>query len=232
MAHSSWGTGWPECDRSNIVTLVRADGLRIALHRDAVDLVAILLDVTEALGYDVLPGQTWGYACRAIAGTSRPSNHSWGNTLDINSLANPQRRPLTTHLPAEVVNLWRGCGFRWGGDYVTSTPDPMHFEFMGTVDDARRKAADLRAFLSAQGGQSPPSPRPAPRPYPGLARMGDSGSHVRVWQQVLRERGYSVAVDGAYGPATNHVVWHWQAHHGLLADGVAGPATWHSLLFT
>jgi hypothetical protein len=238
MADGSFGPGWPNCDRSHIVTLARADGLRIALHADVADLVAILMDLTEALGYDIVVGETWGYACRAIAGTSVPSNHSWGTAVDINSLQNPQRRPLTTNLPDDIVQLWASHGFRWGGSYKTSTPDPMHFEFMGTASQARQAAADLRAFFAALGAQVPTPapagfPKPAPRPYPGEARMGDRGPHVRVWQHVLRERGYAVAVDGIFGPATNHVVWHWQGTHHppLTVDSIAGQATWHSLLY-
>jgi hypothetical protein len=102
MAHSSFGGGWPSCNRSRIVTLVRSDGLRIPLHQDLIDLVQICLDVTEALGYDVKSGQTWGYACRPIAGTNKPSNHSWGTGVDINSLDNPRRArglPMVTNIP-------------------------------------------------------------------------------------------------------------------------------------
>jgi hypothetical protein len=110
MAHSSFGGGWPSCNRSRIVTLVRSDGLRIPLHQDLIDLVQICLDVTEALGYDVKSGQTWGYACRPIAGTNKPSNRSWGTAVDINSLDNPRR---ARGLPEKNRRRCEGCWSPW-----------------------------------------------------------------------------------------------------------------------
>jgi len=245
MAHSSFGTGWPACDRSKIVTLVRADGLRLPLHRDLVELAAISLDVVEALGYDIRPDWTWGYACRAVAGTRTPSNHSWGTAGDINAPRNPRRArglPMVSDIPAKVIAFLEGVGWTWGGRWAW--PDPMHFEWRGTAADARRTADNLRRFFAAQGGKTPPPPqhvgsprRPAPRTYPGPCRMGDgmppakASSTVRVWQQVLVERGYDLKADGQFGQATNHVVVHWQQGHALKPDGIAGPATWHSLLY-
>lgn len=234
MANSSFGSGWPNCNRSSIVTLSRPDGLRLPVHRDLADLVSICIDVTEALGYDVLPGQSWGYACRQIAGTNSPSNHSWGTAIDINAPSNPRRKrglPMVTNIPRAIVNFWKGQGFRWGGDF--SWPDPMHFEFMGSASQARQNAENLRRFFAAQGGNPPPPPRPSAPPYPGTVRMGDRGNAVRVWQQAFRDRrGYrDLVVDGIFGQATSHVVWHFQTHNGLTVDRVAGPRTWHVLWF-
>lgn len=237
MAHISFGPGWPTCDRSRIVTLVRRDGLRLPIHRDLADLTSLLMDLTEALGYDIRPDWTWGYSCRPIAGTNRPSNHSQGTAVDINAPVNPRRsdRRLVTNLPARVIDLWRGHGFVWGGAW--SWPDPMHFEFVGTTAQARATAARLRHFLAVVGGRPAPQPparlgRPAYRDFPGVARMGDTGWHVQVWQQVLRERGYAILADGVFGPATNHVLVDWQRRHNppLTVDGIAGPETWHNLL--
>lgn len=232
MADRSWGRGWPACQRQLIHTLVRADGLRLPVHQDLTGLVAILLDLTEMAGYDVKPGQTWGFACRPIAGTSTASNHSWGTAVDINAPSNPRKRPLTTNIPRSVVNLWKNHGFRWGGDYVGSTPDPMHLEFMGSTADAQRIEARLRKFLGAATPQVPHRPvrRPPMLAFPGQARVGDRGAAVSGWQRQLVAAGYDIAVDGVFGPATHHVVRDWQAKHGLVADGVAGRLTWASLI--
>lgn len=245
MADPSFGRGYPDCSGPRVV-LARKDGLRLVVHRELAELVTILLDLTELMGYDVKPGQTWGFACRAIRGSSRPSNHSWATAIDVNSLENPQRRPLTTRLPKRVVDLWKAHGFRWGGDYTTSTPDPMHFEFMGTVAQARAILARAKAFLAAHGQPAPPAParpvarpgRPPWRPYPGPVRLGMGSperpnADVKVWQQLLRERGYpGIVVDGVFGNATNHVMFDWQRKHPpLRIDAVGGPATWHSLLY-
>lgn len=229
MADASWGSGYPDCNRSKIVTLSRKDGLRIALHINIVELVGILIDLTEMMGYDVKPGQTWGFACRAIRGSDRPSNHSWGTAIDINAPSNPMGKKLVTDIPPAVRKLWKDHGFRWGGDYA-GRKDAMHFEFMGTVADAQRITKQLKAFLS--DGDLPSGAPPA-YAYPGVAKRGDSGPPVRVWQQALNSHGGAhLTVDGDFGPATERAVRDFQRSHNppLSVDGVAGPATWHWLI--
>jgi hypothetical protein len=126
--------------------------------------------------------------CRAVAGTNQPSNHSWGTAVDINAPMNPRRRPLTTNIPRKVRELWKANGFRWGGDYVTATPDPMHFEFMGSVADARAVTARLRRFLANAG--------PPPRERPRTTAPGEKG-RIMTLQRLLR-----VTPDGLIGPIT------------------------------
>lgn len=233
MAHSSFGTGWPNCQPQNMVVLKRADGFARAFHKAVAELIAICIDVTEALGYDVRPGDSWGYSCRPIAGTSTPSNHSWGTAADINATTNPRRadRAFVSDIPRVVVDFWKGVGFRWGGNF--SWPDPMHFEWMGTTDQARQKAADLRAFFAAQGGNTPPPPTPTGEVgyvIPETIRQGSTGSTVRKCQGLLLAHGYSLSLDGDFGPATHSTVTSFQRSHGLAVDGIVGPHTWRSLI--
>lgn len=77
----------------------------------------------------------------------------------------------------------------------------------------------------------PPVLKIPDRRYPGQVRLGDRGSEVGAWQQALAERGAPLKVDGIFGPATHHVVVDWQTKHGLIPDGVAGPRTWHTVLY-
>ena len=61
----------------------------------------------------------------------------------------------------------------------------------------------------------------------GLKAKGD----LVVWAQLhLLGSGMSVSVDGDFGPGTLSAVKRFQAAHGLVADGVIGPATWSVLL--
>jgi len=48
---------------------------------------------------------------------------------------------------------------------------------------------------------------------------------VRSVQERLATFGYTVAVDGVYGPQTTRAVRHFQKVNGLVADGIAGPIT-------
>jgi len=61
-------------------------------------------------------------------------------------------------------------------------------------------------------------------------REGSNGEAVRGVQTLLVKNGRSVAVDGAFGPATKSAVVGFQSAHGLAADGIVGPATWEHLV--
>ncbi len=125
---------------------VTVGGVSLPVHRLFAPIVHHCLSCMVAGGYRLVRGQCWGYANRPIGGTHTPSNHSWGLAVDLNSLRNPQRRPLRTDMPRWVVDGWKAHGCRWGGDYVHATPDPMHFEYERTPGEARFLAANLRPF--------------------------------------------------------------------------------------
>ena len=117
----------------------------VSVHRRIARLVGLLFAETERRGYLLRPGQCWGYACRAIAGTAVASNHSWGLAVDINSLANPYQFPRRTDQPTWMPLLWNRYGFAWGGNYNDNgrlgKADSMHYEFMGTPADADQMTA-------------------------------------------------------------------------------------------
>lgn len=89
---------------------------------------------------------------------------------------------------------------------------------------------DTRAVL-ARGVRLAPRPKPAPAvpPYPGLTRQGSRGGATRAFQQRLKDRGWSIAVDGVHGPATTATLRAFQRDKGLADDGVGGLDTWRAL---
>lgn len=155
-----WGPGWPNCQADRFVKVVLSNGVRVIARREIAELAKLLFEEGIRRGYDPLDGQTWGASCRPIKGTKTPSNHSWALAFDINSLANPQRRPLTTDMPRWFIELWKAYGFRWGGDYTSATPDSMHFEYMGTPQSAVIDTARARAALAESGHEPVPVPPP------------------------------------------------------------------------
>lgn len=83
----------------------------------------------------------------------------------------------------------------------------------------------------------PKADRHAPSLPPLTLRKGSIGSDVRRLQTALRLAGIRgdllgrvlLPVDGIYGGQTVRAVKRWQSKHGLIADGICGPATWASL---
>lgn len=78
------------------------------------------------------------------------------------------------------------------------------------------------AFVEKMGG-SEASSQTLSQPYPVPAK-----TLVRDIQAALRVGGYSVTVDGQYGPKTKSAIADWQSKNGLSADGLPS----HSLLDT
>lgn len=160
------------------------------MRRQLAVMTKILIDRTEAMGYDVKPGSTWGAACRPIGNTSKPSDHSKGKAIDINAPRNPyasaawHRRNagkarsdtlpfgmrVVTDIPESVIRLWEAYGWYWGGRY-RSHPDGMHFSYMGSEADAARHTAQL------QGG------RPSVPSIP--IKPGDSPEMNRAEQEQM-----------------------------------------------
>jgi hypothetical protein len=113
----------------------------------------------EGRGYK-FNGDPQGYNPRSKFGGGGPSEHAYGNAIDINPGANPYthdvNRPLQTDLPPDVSALAAKYGLSWGGDW-RSVKDAMHFEYRGspwTPNTAKTGAVDraigAQSFL--QGG--------------------------------------------------------------------------------
>lgn len=51
---------------------------------------------------------------------------------------------------------------------------------------------------------------------------------ARTWQSKMRERGWTIDVDGLYGEQSRTVCRTFQAEKGLDVDGVVGPVTWNA----
>jgi len=107
-----------------------------------------------------------------------------------------------------------------------------HRDFLATQcpgDAFYAQLPSLRSAVAAKlGGTTPP---PAGRSWPTL-QQGSSGFRVTSLQYLLRYRGRSVTVDGAFGSGTKSAVVSFQSANGLTADGVVGTQTWEKLVAT
>lgn len=58
---------------------------------------------------------------------------------------------------------------------------------------------------------------------------GSSGSDVKTLQEMLNNNGYSLDVDGNFGPKTQAAVKDYQKKNSLAVDGIVGSNTWGTL---
>nr|WP_246879899.1 peptidoglycan-binding protein [Bacillus suaedae] len=58
-----------------------------------------------------------------------------------------------------------------------------------------------------------------------LYKIGDQGSQIKKFQEVLEDHGYYDGVDGIFGSKTMSAVKEFQRVHNLAVDGIIGPET-------
>lgn len=116
----------------------------------------------------------------------------------------------------------------WGGNHSDCGP-------AFPIDDVIKMA-----------GGAPPTPPTGPItnppfPYPADHYLGQPSSdphchsgfyggvdtaNVRLWQAQMAARGWTITVDGQYGPQSQRVCAQFQQEKGLVVDGLVGPQTW------
>jgi hypothetical protein len=67
------------------------------------------------------------FAFRPKRTNTKLSTHIWGIAIDLNPETNAQG--TAGDMDAGVIEIFRGAGFKWGGDWERQTRDPMHFQF-------------------------------------------------------------------------------------------------------
>lgn len=124
-----WGdprsAGWY---KKNITTITTKSGHSISVHKDAAPYFLGFLNELEQSGYRI--NSVGGYNLRNKRGSRSPSEHAFGNAIDINPSKNPMGNKFITDMPRNISDLAAKYGLSWGGDWK-SVKDPMHFEWTG-----------------------------------------------------------------------------------------------------
>lgn len=111
-----------------------------------------------------------------------------------------------------------------GGDVVAKLTKAIQGGTGGLADRRTYTARALKVF-----GTTLVQPRPADDLAwisGTMLRNGSRGDNVGTLQMQLRSLGYAPGVaDGIFGDATEQAVRLFQSQHGLVADGIVGPAT-------
>jgi hypothetical protein len=125
--------------------LVKVDilGKKLTVHKNAAAaftrVAARLAKMNDRSAKPFLENLGGTYVPRNIAGTDRPSAHSWGISIDLNpSLTHYWRWQKDGHwkntVPQSIVDAFEAEGFIWGGRWYHF--DTMHFEYRPELLDA------------------------------------------------------------------------------------------------
>lgn len=85
------------------------------------------------------------------------SRHSWGQPIDINTIANCQG--CVPPMDCRIVRIFRKHNFAWGGNFLT--PDGMHFEWVGEARNTLQYPSKYCPNLPGGQVQSANAPPPS-----------------------------------------------------------------------
>lgn len=109
---------------ADLVTITTPSGASFQVARKVAPQFQGFLKELSQTGYAINPKTSGGYNDRKIFGLNVPSQHAYGNAIDLNWDLNP--RGGASNLPADVGDLAAKYGLAWGGNW--QKPDAMHFE--------------------------------------------------------------------------------------------------------
>jgi hypothetical protein len=100
-------------------------------------------------------------------------------------------------------------------------------QLMGGID------CDFNLAYKTDYGQWMPGrlPPPIPPPFPGRIITQPPpmiGTDVRTWQTQMKKRGWTIEMDGKFGPASERVLRAFQEEKGIVVDGELGPESWRA----
>lgn len=125
-----------------LASISTANGLVAQVNAAFAERFQGFINELEGTGYQIK--SLGGYNYRNIAGSSRLSNHAYGNAIDINPATNPDTGrggALITDMPPGVSDIASKYGIGWGGDW-RSKKDAMHFEILSKQAEAASAGID------------------------------------------------------------------------------------------
>jgi peptidoglycan hydrolase-like protein with peptidoglycan-binding domain len=138
--------------------------------------------------------------------------------------------PITKLSASQAQGSGRGvCQHRdlgaWGGNHSDcGNGFPM--------DYVLSMAVDMFGGGSGGGGTAPPPTTGEKAPPLHVDYFGQDHNRtcgdVQVWQAQMSGRGWTIDVDGEFGPQSENVCRQFQVDKGLSVDGLVGPQTWET----
>lgn len=132
----------------------------VNLNPSAQDKFRALIAAIEATGWDVII--TSGFRTLNLMGYANGDYHNFGLALDVNLVKGTNwLRSTSSKADWEASGapaLAKSLGFRWGGDFVSTGFDPVHFDLGNTTPGNPLTTANLHALaqaLNIQGNELP-----------------------------------------------------------------------------
>lgn len=164
---SAWGGyQWQNCPPSSLLgttdyTSRFGQRLRVTTRKEVVELMTLMFQIADKHNYCVYSNKNgenwgpWGMDCRPVSGTSNPSGHSKGLSMDWNAPFNPYSYTFQSDMPPQMVWDIESCGWYWGGRYEGQKYDAMHYGYCFTPADVAGHVSKAKSILG--GSIQPPS---------------------------------------------------------------------------
>lgn len=157
-------------------------------------------------------------------GSAHRRGHQRSNPLHTDLIEQPDD-PLTRNSDREPATTKRSPKRGRANQINNVGTDPL----TGVVQENALVAAE-----PSDAGPLDPTPRQraAGLPYPGRMLKYVPGAPLKFdaaakqWQERMKERGWSIQVDGFYGAQSEKTCRQFQRAKKLSVDGIVGPATW------
>lgn len=211
----AWGGyEWNHCPPSSLLgttdyTSKFGQRIRVNDRRELNELMTLMFQLADKHDYVLYSNKNgenwgpWGMECRAVSGTSTPSGHSKGLSMDWNAPYNPYSYTFQSDMPPAMVLDIESCGWYWGGRYEGQKYDAMHYGYAWTPADVAGHVAKAKSLLS---GVTPPDPDD-----------GDDDDVGKIFYKVYRfnEVDY-VAAPGHFRAITSPDDYHFMSSTGWI----------------
>lgn len=178
----------------------------------------IVLNTGEILGQVPEEFRPWTSGSQAADGRAI--------TIEVqNETGSPDWRVSEAAITS-IVKLLADIATRYGWTHLSDSNYMGHYQFSNTACPGpyiRQRMAKIRARATELIGGNVPAPAPAPEQTNWNGPF--SADYIRDVQSKLNRVGYSLAVDGSRGPATQAAIKDFQAKNGLTVDASPGPET-------
>jgi hypothetical protein len=178
-------------------------------------------------GVDLRTEFTQGWAATTDAADAAKAKGMWHDGLDGVAAGDAvfYRIPGGDAGYVNHVGIWEGNGVSIDGNWSNHVEEVAH--------PASEVVGYIRFPLTDDGtGAGVPATTPNAPAFPGRylvyvpGHAQIQGEDVRQWQQRMADRGWTIGVDGIYGPQSYTVCVAFQREKALTPDGIVGPLTW------